>query len=60
MAPAPISLHDAKSKLDELLAQSISEHMMSDVPLGVWISGGLDSSTILHYAARASSARLRT
>jgi asparagine synthase (glutamine-hydrolysing) len=60
MAPAPISLDDAKSKLDELLAQSISEHMMSDVPLGVWISGGLDSSTILHYAALASSARLRT
>ena len=60
LAPAAISFEEAKSKLDELLAQSINEHMMSDVPLGVWISGGLDSSTILHYAAQASSARLCT
>ena len=26
----------------------------------MWLSGGLDSSTILHYASRASSARLKT
>ena len=60
MEPVPISLEDAKARLDELLSQSISEHMMSDVPLGVWISGGLDSSTILHYAAKATSSKLRT
>jgi asparagine synthase (glutamine-hydrolysing) len=60
VAPVRISLEEAKSQLDQLLAQSIREHMMSDVPLGVWISGGLDSSTILHYAAQASSTKLRT
>jgi asparagine synthase (glutamine-hydrolysing) len=60
MAPASISLEDAKSELHRLLDLSVSEHMMSDVPLGVWLSGGLDSSTILHYASRASSSRLRT
>ena len=31
---------------------SVREHLISDVPLGVWASGGLDSSAILHYAAQ--------
>ena len=30
---------------------SVREHLIADVPLGIWASGGLDSSTILHYAA---------
>ena len=60
MRPYRCRLEDAKSELDLLLEQSVREHMMSDVPLGVWISGGLDSSTILHYAAQASSSKLRT
>ncbi|MGC2637376.1 MAG: asparagine synthase (glutamine-hydrolyzing) [Acidobacteriaceae bacterium] len=59
-SPANWSFEDAKIELDRLLGSSVSEHMMSDVPLGVWLSGGLDSSTILHYAAQMSSAPLRT
>ncbi len=60
ISPKEISLDDAKEQLDGLLKQSIREHLMSDVPLGVWLSGGVDSSTILHYAAQASATRLRT
>ena len=41
-------------------ASAVREHLVSDVPLGVWSSGGLDSSTILHYAAEAAPARLKT
>jgi asparagine synthase (glutamine-hydrolysing) len=55
-----ISLQQAKEQLDELLASSIREHLLSDVPLGVWLSGGIDSSSILHYAAAASSSRLKS
>jgi asparagine synthase (glutamine-hydrolysing) len=50
----------AKEELDGLLRESVREHLLSDVPLGIWLSGGMDSSTILHYAAQASSSRLKT
>jgi asparagine synthase (glutamine-hydrolysing) len=55
-----VNPRDAEQQLDSLLKQSAREHLISDVPLGVWLSGGLDSSTILHYAAESTSARLKT
>jgi asparagine synthase (glutamine-hydrolysing) len=54
------SLDGAQEQLDSLLKNSIREHLISDVPLGVWLSGGIDSSTILHYAAAVSTKRLKT
>ncbi len=54
------TLEEAKQQLDGLLQSSVKEHLVSDVPLGVWASGGIDSSTILHYAAAASPSRLKT
>ncbi len=58
--PQKVDLTEACEELDGLLRSSIAEHLISDVPLGIWASGGLDSSTILHYAAEASSRRLQT
>jgi asparagine synthase (glutamine-hydrolysing) len=55
-----LDLESAKEELDNLLRSAVREHMVSDVPLGVWSSGGLDSSTILHYAAEESPNRLKT
>lgn len=55
-----ITLEEATRELDGLLTKSMEEHLVSDVPLGVWASGGLDSSTILHYAAAVSSRKLET
>jgi asparagine synthase (glutamine-hydrolysing) len=62
--PSPHAVHrtldSACEELDSLLQQSVKEHLISDVPLSVWLSGGLDSSTILHYASRASSSQVKT
>jgi len=54
------SLGSACEELDALLQDSVREHLLSDVPLGLWLSGGIDSSTILHYAAKTSSKPLKT
>jgi asparagine synthase (glutamine-hydrolysing) len=59
-AQQAITLEDAKSQLDSLMQQSIREHLLSDVPLGLWLSSGLDSSSLLHYAAAASPTPLKT
>jgi len=54
------SLDSACEELDALLQESVREHLLSDVPLGLWLSGGVDSSTILHYAAMGSSKPIKT
>jgi asparagine synthase (glutamine-hydrolysing) len=57
---AHTSLEDSSARLGDLLSQSVKEHLAADVPVGVWLSGGIDSSTMLHYAAQHSSTRLNT
>ncbi len=37
------------SELDRLINESVKKQMVSDVPLGAFISGGLDSSLLLSY-----------
>jgi len=55
-----ISYQDAQAKLDQLLDSAVDRRMMSDVPLGVFLSGGLDSSAVAYYASKHSSHKLRT
>jgi asparagine synthase (glutamine-hydrolysing) len=50
----------AGEALDELIKDSVREHMISDVPVGIWLSGGVDSSAILHYTRESTSARVKT
>jgi asparagine synthase (glutamine-hydrolysing) len=50
----------AEETLDHLMKESVRDHLISDVPLGVWLSGGVDSSALLSYAREASPSRLKT
>jgi asparagine synthase (glutamine-hydrolysing) len=54
------TLESAKEELHALMQDAVREHLISDVPLGVWLSGGIDSTSILHYAAKAASSQLKT
>jgi asparagine synthase (glutamine-hydrolysing) len=54
------TLPDAEVVLDDLLIKSVREHLLSDVPVGIWLSGGIDSSALLHYASQESSQRVKT
>jgi asparagine synthase (glutamine-hydrolysing) len=56
----PRSIDEAAEQLDDLLQKSVREQLISDVPVGVWLSGGLDSSTILRYAAHTGATNLST
>src|ERR1019366_7421713 len=56
----PRNVNEACEELDELLKLAVSEQLVAEVPVGVWLSGGLDSSTITHYASRLSTRKLKT
>jgi len=47
-------------ELEDLLDRAVRRQMVSDVPIGVFLSGGIDSSLVVAFMARHSGTPLRT
>jgi asparagine synthase (glutamine-hydrolysing) len=55
-----LSESDAVVRLRELLRNAVEAHLVSDVPIGAFLSGGLDSSAVVAQMCRVSRDRVRT
>jgi asparagine synthase (glutamine-hydrolysing) len=58
--PIDIKPADAPHRLRELLEEATRLHMIADVPVGAFLSGGIDSTAVVGLMTRASGQRIRT
>jgi len=59
-SPLNMSDDDMIDRARELMDEAVKLRMISDVPLGLFLSGGLDSSAITAFASRNSAERVKT
>lgn len=55
-----ISDHEAEGALETLLRDAVKRRMVADVPLGAFLSGGIDSSLVVALMQAQSSSKIRT
>ncbi len=58
--PGVGSMRDARAILAEALRDSVQHHLVSDVPVGAFLSSGLDSCTLASLASEVGSGELKT
>jgi asparagine synthase (glutamine-hydrolysing) len=51
---------EAVSELNSILVDAVRSHLVSDVPLGAFLSGGVDSSLVVGLMAETSGGRVKT
>lgn len=55
-----LSEKDYLDQLDQRLAEAVKKRLISDVPLGIFLSGGIDSTTIGYYAQKSAATNIKT
>ncbi len=55
-----VTVDEAAARLRDLLDQAVASQMVADVPLGAFLSGGVDSSAVVSSMSRASREPVRT
>lgn len=55
-----LSYQQACSKVRELLAHSVQQRLVADVPFGAFLSGGIDSSAVVGLMSQVSSEKIQT
>ncbi len=58
--PEPLKEAECVTRVRELLTESVRLRLISDVPLGAFLSGGLDSSIVVGLMAKLSNAPVKT
>lgn len=58
--PSDLSETDATQELEQLIRQAVAGQMLADVPLGAFLSGGVDSSTIVAIMQAQSTQPIKT
>jgi asparagine synthase (glutamine-hydrolysing) len=57
---APADAEERVARVDAALRESVRRQLIADVPLGAFLSGGMDSSLMVRYMAQAGAQPLRT
>ena len=56
----PVAMAEAKERVRELLTAAVRKRLIADVPLGLLLSGGVDSSAVAALMARLAPGKLKT
>lgn len=55
-----LTLNDAEHELVKIIQKAVRDHMISDVPVGVLLSGGVDSTALLSFAVEETDKDIST
>jgi asparagine synthase (glutamine-hydrolysing) len=60
LSDSALNEEDKLQQLDDLLTRAVSDRLISDVPLGALLSGGIDSSIVVALMQKVNSSPVRT